>query len=187
MTKIRTVLMCLVVVLITCAFTMPPASLGSNISADVAYLSPAAETLVKFTFVNKTGATIPLLTLEGPQTYYFYNVPIGQSKFFVAKGKYLIKYPACGRDRSKNLSITSNVKFTTVNCPVVKLTIKNLTGGTLYLYLDGPVDYRFTLLAGNTKITILKGTYDYTAYANCGFVHGTKKFKNSSNWYWWCK
>ena len=184
MPKIRAILMCLVVALVTFAFTMPPAGLEN--AASITTQSPAVAGLVKLTFVNKTGATIPVLALKGAKTYYFYNVPTGQNTFYVPKGKYLVHYMACGRDRLKYFTITSDVKFITVACPTAKITILNKTGSTLFLYLSGPASYTLALLPGRTKITILRGTYTYTGFNACVYASGTQKLKGGTAWIWRC-
>ena len=67
---------------------------------------------------------------------------------------------------------------------MVKLTINNRTGGSLYVLLTGPTSYYFAVTEqGKSKYTILSGTYAYTVTAaRCGgSIHKTKSFKNGGS------
>jgi hypothetical protein len=104
----------------------------------------------------------------------------------VLKGKYTIQYKACGSNRSKKVSILSNFKFSTVGCPLSKISLINDTGGTLFLNLKGPADYRLTIPPGTTRINVIKGTYKFTGTTICGSNTGEIKVKGRMKWNWWC-
>ena len=190
MSNIRHIIVVLLVGLLLSAWTVPSASWGTSTqtsSLATSSQSPQAETnTVRLTFQNKTGAVLEQLVLSGPKIYTFYNVPIGKSIYTVLKGKYTIQYKACGANKSKKVSILSNYKFSTVGCPLAKLTVINDTGGILTLNLKGPANYRRVIPPGTMRIKVSKGTYQFTGTTNCGSNSGTIKAKGRMRWNWWC-
>jgi len=70
----------------------------------------------------------------------------------------------------------------------VDVTIINDTGGAVSLTLRGPCTYTFYLGGGNTSITILPGSYSYSAYG-CGgaSINGTRDLGGSDEWTWYCE
>lgn len=71
--------------------------------------------------------------------------------------------------------------------PTVKIPIQNNTGGSLTLTLSGPAQYSFTLGPGKHTITVVKGTYNFTAYG-CGGASdsGSRVLKSGIEWEWFC-
>jgi hypothetical protein len=88
--------------------------------------------------------------------------------------------------KNKKANITGNFKFNTVSCPMSKINVINNTGSALTLVLVGPATYTFNLGGGANKITVIKGTYEFTGYASCGTDTGTIKTKGNLRWTWWC-
>jgi hypothetical protein len=67
--------------------------------------------------------------------------------------------------------------------------IKNETGGTVHLTLEGPESYEFTLPPGDQTIEVIPGTYEYEG-RGCGegIDSGTKTISESTaDWRWWCQ
>lgn len=145
----------------------------------------------KVSFKNSTGAAL-YVYLTGPKSYTFY-LPTGTTKVDVISGKYTIKYQACGQDKSAKLNAKNNTNYALAKCKEdksggqVKVTIKNNTGGSLTLYLSGPHSYYFSFSSGTSKMEIIGGKYDYTAYGCGTSISGTKTLKgNNINWTFWC-
>jgi len=185
MSKVRQIIIVLLVGLLLSAWTVPSAQTNSEVTS---LQSPQAATdTVRLTLQNKTGAVLERLVLSGPKVYTFYNVPMGKSVYMVLKGKYTIQYKACGANKSKKVNILSNYKFSTVGCPLAKLNVINDTGGILYLNLKGPVNYRHVIPPGTMRINIIKGTYQFTGSTICGSNSGTIKAKGRMRWNWWCR
>jgi hypothetical protein len=191
MLKTRSSLILLLVAALVLAWTLPPDHTLAARQTDTLDVSleaaTAASGTVRLTVNNKTGAVLATLTLTGPKTYVFYNVPTGRSIYEVIKGKYRLTYKACGANRSKILNIQSNLKFNTVSCPVARIRVVNETGGTLILVLNGPASYRFALPPGNTVIVVLKGTYQFTGSGRCGTDRGSLRAQGRMFWTWWCR
>ncbi len=190
MSRIRRAIIFLLVGLLLSAWSLPPDAWGASTQPDSLSASIqtrlAASTTIKLTVQNKTGAVLDRLVLTGPKTYTFTNVAIGKSTFEILKGKYTIQYKACGANRSKKVTILSNYKFSTVGCPLVKINVINESNGNLFLNLKGPVNYRFVIPPGVTRITIIKGTYQYSGTMPCGTFSGTIKARGRIRWWWWC-
>jgi hypothetical protein len=145
----------------------------------------------KITFKNTTGASL-YVYLSGPKSYTFY-LSTGTTKVDVMAGKYTIKYHACDQDKSGKLNAKNNTNYALAKCKEekskgeVKVTIKNNTGGSLYIYLSGPHSYYFSFSSGTSKMEIIGGSYSYTAYGCGASISGTKNLKgNSINWTFWC-
>jgi hypothetical protein len=71
--------------------------------------------------------------------------------------------------------------------PTVTIPVRNNTGSTLKLELDGPARYSFTILPGDHDITVVVGTYSYTGYG-CGGASksGSYVLDLATDWTWWC-
>ena len=191
MSKARFIIMVLLVGLLISGWSFPPADLGSAAATGDVTISlqapQAASPTVRLIVSNKTGAIIDRLVLTGPKVYTFTNVPQGNSTYTILKGKYSIQYKACGVNRTKKANILSNFKFSTVSCPTAKISVVNTTGGNLILSLKGPATYRFVIPAGTTRITVLKGSYQFTGSGRCGAHSGTFKAQGRVRWTWWCR
>lgn len=190
MSHFRKAIICLLAGLLLSAWSFPGDAWQSSTQTDIqsaGIQSPLAATdTIRVTVQNKTGAVLDRLVFAGPKTYTFTNVPEGKSTYEILKGKYTIQYKACGANRSKKVTILSNYKFTTVGCPLAKVNVINDSGGTLFLNLKGPVDYRFVIPPGTTRINVIKGTYQYSGQLPCGSSSGTIKVKGRMRWNWWC-
>jgi hypothetical protein len=72
----------------------------------------------------------------------------------------------------------------------VVLVIDNRTDGTLSFVFVGPQTYRISAPKGKTKLTLEKGTYQWTMQSNaCGGYDtdsGNISLNRSSNWTWTC-
>jgi hypothetical protein len=75
-----------------------------------------------------------------------------------------------------------------VAASVVPLTIRNRTGGILFLTLEGPKTYYFSVREVKAKFSILPGRYKVKAVSTgCSgtFAHD-KNFKNGGNLVYYC-
>jgi len=58
----------------------------------------------------------------------------------------------------------------------------------MYMRLSGLAPFRFVLPPGSTRITVLKGTYQYTITGACGGIStGKVIMKGRVRWMWWCR
>ena len=134
---------------------------------------------------NKTGATVTI-TLNGAGSYTIRAVP-GKSSTAVTPGKYKFSYKACGATKTGNIAVLANgAKLAIAKCVMANVTIQNDTGGNVSLSLNGPASYFFTLATGRTKITAIKGKYDYRLAGICGSKTGTINLGKGLVWRWWC-
>lgn len=155
----------------------------------------AVDTQVKLQVNNKTGQAITL-KLTGAATYTK-TVQPGKSEILIVKGKYTYSYtPPCGTKQSGKLEATgAKVKLVMPACKTtaakgaktIVVVIRNNTNGYMTLVLTGPASYRFSLAPGVTKINVLQGKYQYTAYG-CGgaSASGTKNLRGKNEWTWFC-
>jgi len=143
---------------------------------------------------NKTGESFKLV-LKGPATYNW-NLKPGKETFSVAPGKYKYTYKACGGTEKKGtVEVKKNnqtlvlavCKQKNASGGMANIPIQNNTGGTVTLNLTGPATYHFSLAPGRSTISVLKGTYSYTAWG-CGgaSISGTKNLKGKNLWTWFC-
>jgi hypothetical protein len=144
---------------------------------------------------NKTGESVRL-SLSGPASYSF-NLTTGKNKVEVTPGKYSYSYKACG---GQTLTGKFNAKkagatLTLPKCKQggsggikeAKVTIKNLTGGAISIYLSGPQSYVFNFGTGISKMSVVPGKYSYTVYGCGTSMSGTMNFKGSGRvWTFWC-
>jgi hypothetical protein len=155
----------------------------------------AADT-VKVQFQNKTGSEVTI-SLSGPASYSL-RLPTGKTNAEVVPGRYTYSYKACDGQTFKG-NFNARNAGATLNLPKckkdnsgggggeIKVTVKNSTGGTLTIYLSGPATYSFSFGTGNTKISIVPGKYNYTAYGCGSSDTGTRNFKGGgSTWTFWC-
>jgi hypothetical protein len=70
----------------------------------------------------------------------------------------------------------------------VQVSILNNTRGAVSLTLRGPCSYTFYVVAGSSSITVLPGSYSYTAYG-CGgaALSGTRSLDGTVEWTWYCE
>ncbi len=191
MKKLRTILFAVLIASMIFTWGLPTTQVNAADQPDITLSQPHAPlaATARLVFNNKTGAKLDRLVLTpvvGTKTYTFYNVAPGTTEFSVEKGKYKMEYSACGKTKVKKVNITGTLKLNTASCPSTTININNQTGGTIYLTLTGPTTYRFTLAAGKNKITVWKGTYNYTCSGQCGRKSGEIKFKGRMTWNWWC-
>lgn len=143
---------------------------------------------------NKTGESFNLV-LTGPKTYNW-NIKPGKQTYSIAPGKYKYTYKACGGTPKKGTVEVKKNNQTLVlavcrqknaSGGMVTIPIQNNTGGTVTLSLTGPATYRFFLAPGRSSISVMKGTYNYTAWG-CGgaSASGTKNLKGKNLWTWFC-
>ncbi|MCI0521140.1 MAG: hypothetical protein L0Z70_12910 [Chloroflexi bacterium] len=190
MSKLRVVMTSLLIAALMFVWGLPAAMAADGEASAVEAITlnapEAAGGVVTLTVTNKTGAKIDTLVLTGDKSYTFYNIPTGKSTYQVEKGKYKIEYKACGVMKNKKVNLNGNFKFNTVACKMAKVTVNNTTGGSLTIVMVGPVTYTFNLGVGVTKISVIKGVYDYTGYTVCGVDEGSYNFKGNVRWAWWC-
>lgn len=147
----------------------------------------------KITIKNNTGSSF-YLTLTGPKTYTLY-ISAKSTKATVVSGKYKFSYQACDKTNTGNFNAKGNANLVLQKCKEDKsggglsnVTIKNNTGGSIYIYLNGPKSYTFYFSSGTSKMEVAGGKYQYTAYG-CGgaSISGTKNFKGKNDmWSFWC-
>lgn len=71
---------------------------------------------------------------------------------------------------------------------VVPLWVKNRTGGVLFVTLEGPKTYYFTIPSDKTKFLIVPGWYRVRAISTgcSGTFEQRKNFKNGGNLVYYC-
>jgi hypothetical protein len=139
----------------------------------------------KLVIDNKTGAVLTV-ELTGPRSYTFTAAP-GKSQNPVEPGKYRYSYKACGATKTGSLTISAKGgKLAIAKCVMAGVTILNDTGSTLYINLNGPAVFNFTLGTGKTKISVIKGKYNYSVSGSCGSKSGVINLKKGDVWKWWC-
>jgi len=148
---------------------------------------PATSPTATLRVGNRTGAILPMLVLTGPKTYVFYNLPATISDFVIEKGRYRIEYTSCGIKRSFIADIKADLHRIRINkCITAKISVFNQTGGEMNLSLSGPTNYRFRLPAGNTRLTVIQGTFRFTMSAQCGSRSGRLEVRKRIQWIWSC-
>jgi hypothetical protein len=187
--KLRIVVAILLTALVITAWMPAPThwSAKSNLTVQTA-------TALQLIVNNKTGEKFNLV-MKGPATYNW-MLKSGKQTFSVKPGKYTYTYKACGGTEKKG-TVEVKKNNQTLVLAVCKqqnktggssnVNIQNDTGSTVTLILSGPASYRFSLAPGKSTISVIKGTYQYTAYG-CGgaSISGSKKLGGKSVWRWWC-
>lgn len=132
----------------------------------------AASSTPILTINNQTGQVF-YITLTGPQSYWF-QVPVGKTKFEVAQGDYTYSYYACGKQTDDIVKVKKSGATLKLACASSggsgkspALTIDNKTGSSFYMTLTGPKTYTINVPTGKSTHTIEQGTYDVSYYA-CG-------------------
>lgn len=144
-----------------------------------------AEGAPKLTIDNKTGATVTI-SLTGPRSYTL-TATAGKTTHLVDPGKYKYNFKACGATKTGSLTVEAKgAKLAIPKCVTASVTIQNDTGGTLFLNLSGTATYSFTLPTGKTKISVIKGKYEYRVSGSCGSKTGSVTLKKGFIWSWWC-
>ena len=149
---------------------------------------PATSPTATLRVGNGTGVILPKLVLIGPKTYVFYNLPASShSVFEIEKGRYRIEYTSCGIKRSFMADINADLYRLRIDkCKTAKISVFNQTGGEMNLVLSGPTNYRFKLPAGNTRLTVIQGTFRFTMSAQCGSRSGRLEVRKRIQWIWSC-
>jgi hypothetical protein len=151
----------------------------------------ATATIIPFSFQNQTGSKITIV-LQGP-AYYTLELKTGANKVNLLPGLYQYSYTACGKPQKGTVTVNIGAKLILPKCKTtakgtVNIQIANNTHRYLTLNLTGPATYNFSLPAGKTTITVIKGTYTYRAWG-CGGASksGTKNLsRNGFVWTWFC-
>jgi hypothetical protein len=139
----------------------------------------------KLVIDNKTGSVLTV-QLTGPHSYTFNAAP-GKSQNPVEPGKYHYSYKACGATKTGSITIAAKGgKLAIAKCVMAGVTIVNDTGSTLYINLNGPATFNFTVGTGKTKISVIKGKYNYSVSGSCGSKTGVMNLKKGDVWRWWC-
>ena len=132
---------------------------------------------------NRTYTSFPitLIGLDSNKDYFFSLVP-GNNKLYVLPGKYSFSYYACSTlhygtvnvgSQGGNLDISSCSSGTNgavITNILATLKLKNNTGDTVLLQLNGNLDYLFAVKGGGAYLTAEKGFYQYTLWA-CGTTY----------------
>jgi hypothetical protein len=134
---------------------------GSALASD----TPAAAETAKLLITNKTPESVTI-HLTGPRNQTIVAPP-GKTTFQLPPGKYEYSYKVCGADKKGKLNLAKSGKLNIASCPMANVKIYNVTGMNMYLTLNGPMSYTFTLPPGITKVRIVKGTYNYSL-SGCG-------------------
>jgi hypothetical protein len=139
----------------------------------------------KLVIDNKTGAALTV-ELSGPRSYTLTAAP-GKSQNPVEAGKYRYSYKACGATKTGSITISAKGgKLAIPKCVMAGVTIVNDTGSTLYINLNGPATFNFTVGTGKTKVSVIKGKYNYSVSGACGSKSGVMNLKKGDVWTWWC-
>ncbi len=169
------------------SFMLSAWSPAPTLQSSPSSFAPSATT-IPFFFENKTGGKVTI-TVQGP-LYYSFTLKTGKTKTNISPGLYQYSYTACGKQNRGTLTAKNGAKFVLPTCitkGLVKIVIKNNTGGILTLNLTGPATYNFTLSPGKQTISVIKGVYKYLA-RGCGGAtkSGSKNLKSGTTWIWWC-
>jgi hypothetical protein len=147
--------------------------------------SAASGGTIKISIKNKSNQNVTV-QMWGPGNYNVLAKKNATTKPSVLPGKYTYLYTVCGARISGEYIAAKNSKPLTIpGCAQVRLV--NATGATMWLKLSGPASYNFTLYPGKTNLSVLSGTYNYTA-TGCGGMSKSGKvvLKGKKNWVWWC-
>jgi hypothetical protein len=99
--------------------------------------------------------------------------------------------PVSARQAENPLAIAPGSPSLTVDgvaTSVVKLTVKNRTGGVLFITLEGPKTYYFTIPDVKGKFLIVPGRYRVRAISTgcSGTFEHSKNFRNGGNLVYYC-
>jgi hypothetical protein len=99
--------------------------------------------------------------------------------------------PAFARSAEAATAIVSggpNQTAEVVTTKVVPLTVKNRTGGVLFITLEGPKTYYFTIPDAKAKFLIIPGRYRVRAISTgcSGTFEQKKYFKDGGNLVYYC-
>jgi len=99
--------------------------------------------------------------------------------------------PVSARQAENPLAIAPGSPSLTVDgvaTSVVPLTVKNRTGGILFLTLEGPKTYYFTIPDVKAKFLIVPGRYKISAISTgcSGTFKHDKNFRNGGNLVYYC-
>jgi len=133
MSKIRQILVIILVGILTSAWSLPPAVIQRplNPMGCPSPYSPQRHPHNSLDGQQQDRRCHRSIVLSGAKLIHSINVPIGKSTFEIIKGKYKIEYLACGVNKAKKVTILSNYKFNTVSCPMAKINVINETGSIM--------------------------------------------------------
>jgi hypothetical protein len=148
--------------------------------------TPATAQTAKLVITNKTPKSVTI-NLSGPRNQSIVAPP-GKTSLQLAPGKYEYSYTVCGADKKGKLNLTKSGKLNITACQMTNVKFHNVSDGTMYLTLNGPMTYNLTLPPGVTKVRIVKGSYRYSL-TGCGGspTNGTIVIKNDQPWVAYCK
>lgn len=160
----------------------------AGLPAPVQAAAEPAQTLVRFTVVNKSTSELSF-RLEGPQIYTLRVGAESTKTFTLERGEYTYWVQGCGMIVvSDKIDLTTNKRMVMPVCggrarqaaraensidlsekmKLVKIEVVNDTGTTALAILTGPSAYVFRQTRNQDKFyTVAKGSYDVVFYA-CG-------------------
>jgi hypothetical protein len=162
---------------------------SKNNQLDIEYCENAGsaastdEKTVQLSIRNHTSTTFPIYLhgLESNRDYDYTLYP-GNNKLAVVKGLYTYSYYACSAVHYGTVNVPgkgAEMQVTTcssssngdgITANLTSFKVKNNTGDTVIVVLNGIVDYLFTVSASGQDLTVEKGYYQYTLYA-CGTTY----------------
>lgn len=145
--------------------------------------SQPGEDTVILAIRNHTFTSFPIY-LHGltNNTDYDYTLQPGNNKLHVLKGTYTYSYYACSAVQYGTVNVPGKgAEMQITNCSsslngagitdnLTSFKVKNNTGDTVILVLNGIVDYLFTVKGSGQDLVVEKGYYQYTLYA-CGTTY----------------
>jgi hypothetical protein len=151
--------------------------------------------LPQLVIVNKNKAPVTVY-IYGP-SYHTVVAKSGKTKLPVSEGTYQYSFSTdCGGYQSGSIQVKkSGGQLVIPACKTdkaakgekaAKVTIVNDTGSTLTLILSGPAYYTFYLQPGKTKIDVIQGKYEYSAYGCSDSESGSIRLRSGFKWYWYC-
>ena len=151
--------------------------------------------LPQLVIVNKDKTSVTVY-ISGP-TYQMVVAKPGKTKVPISEGEYSFSFSTdCGGYQSGSIQVKkSGAQLIIPSCKAdktskgdkaAKVTIVNDTGSILTLILSGPAYYTFYLQPGKTKIDVLQGKYDYSAYGCSDSEYGSIRLRSGFKWYWYC-
>lgn len=162
---------------------------------------PRQSDLIRLTIDNRSEKLLTVI-LEGSKRYLFYVNSDTEKTFTPERGEYRYTITACGVTVKGKMDLTTNKKIVMPPCSnglggkgnnpnrinlsekikLVKMSIKNETGGYIRLVLTGPNTHVWEFKTGETKkLSLARGTYTYTVYGCGGTFESRKPVKVSTN------
>ncbi|GAB4396671.1 MAG: hypothetical protein OHK0052_18250 [Anaerolineales bacterium] len=162
---------------------------------------PQKPDLIRLMVDNRSEKLLTII-LEGPKRYLFYVGSETDKTFTPERGEYRYTITACGVTVKGKMDLTTNKKIVMPACSnglggkgynpnrinlsekikLVKMSIKNETGGYIRLVLRGPNTHTWEFKTGETKkLSLARGSYTYTVYGCGGTFESRKAVKVLSN------